>query len=293
MNKTTNIELLEQKITKLIQSVEDAGSWKKPFQSAMASGLPKNHYSDKLYKGANIFFLWMEAIEKGYQSNNWITMKQCNQLKGKVHKGERSTIIFFFKPIEVEELDESTSAMKTVKIPMLKTYRVFNIDQTTLKPDEIATDTIVSPIDECEEFFNSLDICEIKEGGTPYYHTKLDYISIPSINKFIDAPSYYATLAHEYIHSTGHSSRLGRDMDNKRDKYAYEELIAEIGASFVSAHLGIDADDIQDNAKAYLKTWLQSLKDDHKYLWKAMSEASRAFEYILDSTAVTTGILAA
>ena len=293
MEKATTKELLESKITKLIQSVEDAGSWKKPFQSAMASGLPKNHYSNKRYKGANIFFLWMEAIEKGYSTNNWLTMKQCNSLKAKVNKGERSTVIFFFKPIEVEELDESTGELETVVIPMLKTYRVFNIDQTTLKPDDIATDTIVSTIDECEEFFSSLHICELKDGGAPYYHVGLDYISIPSIDKFIDAPSYYVTLAHEYIHSTGHSSRLGRDMENKKDKYAYEELIAELGSCFISAHLGIDADDIQDNAAAYLKSWLKSLKYDHRYLWKAMGEASRAYEYILESTFSTKESVAA
>lgn len=176
---------------------------------------------------------------------------------------------------------------------MLKTYRVFNIDQTTLKPEDIATDTTINPIDECEEFFSLIDICEVKDGTAPYYHVGLDYISIPSIDKFIDAPSYYATLAHEYIHSTSHSSRLGRDMENKKDKYAYEELIAEIGASFVIAHLGIDGDDIQENAKAYLKSWLKSLKDDHKYLWKAMGEASRAFEYILESTSASSNTTAA
>ena len=73
----------------------------------------------------------------------------------------------------------------------------------------------------------------------------------------------------------------------------FQSKFSEIGASFVSAHLGIDGDDIQDNAKAYLKSWLQSLKDDHKYLWKAMGEASKAFEYLLDSATATTETLAA
>lgn len=282
MNKTTNKELLEQKISKLILAVEDAGSWKKPFKVAMASGLPMNHYSKKLYKGANIFFLWLQAIEKGYQTNSWLTMKQCNELNAKVNKGEKANVVFFFKPLEVKELDEITGELETKTIPMLKTYRVFNIDQTTLKPKELSEDTVINPISKCEEFFNSIDMCKVESGSQAFYSARFDYISIPTINKFINAQSYYATLAHEYIHSTGHSSRLNRNMDNKRDKYAYEELIAELGACFISAHLGIDADDIQNNATAYLKSWLKALKNDHKYMWKAMREASKAYEYILE-----------
>lgn len=282
MNKTTNKELLEQKITKLIKAVEDAGSWKKPFKSVMTNGLPINHYSKKLYKGANIFFLWLEAVERGYQSNSWLTIKQCNELNAKVNKDEKATTVFFFKPLEVQELNESTGEFESKTIPMLKTYRVFNIDQTTLKPKELPEDAVINPISRCEEFFSSIDMCDVRSGTQAYYHPTFDYISIPNINKFIDAQSYYATLAHEYIHSTGHSSRLDRDMDNKRHAYAYEELIAELGACFISAHLGIDAQDLQDNATAYLKSWLKALKDDHKYLWKAMGEASRAYEFILE-----------
>jgi antirestriction protein ArdC len=115
---------------------------------------------------------------------------------------------------------------------------------------------------------------------------------MPPINIFTDAASYYATLAHEYIHSTGHASRLDRDMDNKRKAYAYEELIAELGSCFISAHLNIDSDDIQNNAKAYLKSWLKALKDDPKYLWKAMGEATKAYEYIVDSIVATNTIAA-
>jgi antirestriction protein ArdC len=275
-------EQLESKIVKLIETVEDARSWKKPFQGVMSSGLPQNYYSNTRYKGINIFFLWMESIEKGYQTNNWLTLKQCNQLKARVNKGEKSTPVFFFKPYEVKEINTDTGELETKVVPILKSYRVFNIDQTTLKPVESTPTVTVDPIPKCKKFFESIDICEIRDGGSPYYAVSGDYISMPSINKFISSKSYYATLAHEYIHSTGHSSRLDRNMDPKRESYAYEELIAELGASFISAHLHIDAYDIQNNAKAYLKSWLKSLKNDPKYLYKAMSEASKAFEYIVD-----------
>jgi antirestriction protein ArdC len=275
-------EQLESKIVKLIETVEDARSWKKPFQGVMTSGLPMNYYSNTRYKGINIFFLLMESIEQGYQTNNWLTLKQCNQLKAKVNKGEKSTPVFFFKPYEVNELNTDTGELESKVVPILKSYRVFNIDQTTLKPVESTSTVTVDPIQRCKKFFESIDICKIKDGTQPYYAVTGDYISMPSISKFIDAESFYATLAHEYIHSTGHHTRLDRNMDSKRESYAYEELVAELGASFISAHLHIDANDIQNNAKAYLKSWLQSLKNDPKYLYKAMSEASHAFEYIVD-----------
>lgn len=293
MEKLTAKEKLESKISALIEKVKEAGSWKKPFKSAIASGLPMNHTTGKHYKGINIFFLWMESIECGYSTNSWLTMKQCNSLGGKICKGEKATTVFFFKLLEIQEQDEFTGDMVDKTIPMLKTYRVFNIDQTTLKPQSLDDGVTINPIPKCEEFFGSIDLCEVRDGIAPYYAVTTDYISMPPINKFIDANSYYVTLAHEYIHSTGHKSRLDRDISNKREAYAYEELIAEIGSCFISAHLQIDADDIQENAKAYLKSWLQFLKDDPKYLWTAMTQATKAYEYILDSTITTSKPLAA
>jgi antirestriction protein ArdC len=271
--------VLEEKISQLIEQVETAGSWRAPFKQTMALGLPINHHSQTYYSGANIFFLWMEAQKQHYQTNHWLTMKQCNLLKGRVLKGEKSTTVFFFKPIEVEEENEHGEVEKK-KVPMLRSYKVFNLDQTTLKPKEEHSQSKVDPMLECEAFFEGIDLCNIQEGTQPYYSPKEDYISMPSIDRFIDAPSYYATLAHEMIHATGHESRLHRSMSSKKAHYAYEELIAELGASFVCAHLGIDAEDIQNNAAAYLKSWLASLKEDPRYLWSAMREASLAFTYL-------------
>lgn len=286
--KPTQKELLEEKIKTLIETVEQSGSWKKPFKSVMTNGLPMNYFSNNYYKGANIFFLWMHSLDMGYQTNNYLTLNQCNKLKAKVNKGEKSTLVFFFKPKEISEIN-SDGEVEVKTIPILKSYRVFNIDQTTLKPKVNLDETsVVETISRCEEFFSSLDLCPIKEGNAPYYAVNSDYISIPNINYFINSNSYYATLAHELIHCTGHKSRLNRNMDNKRKDYAYEELIAELGACFISSYLNIDEDDIQNNAKAYLKSWLKALKDDSKYLYKAFSEASRAFEYILKISETTT-----
>lgn len=279
---------LNEKIEKLIGQVELAGSWIKPFKQAMSCGMPQNFSTGVNYKGANVFFLWLEAMENGYSSNNWLTMNQCNKLKGKVIKGSKATPIFFFKPLSVNKEIEKDGKTETVEqyIPMLKTYYVFNIEQTTLKIEDIETieNSNNELIEECENFFNALDFINVKDNNSPFYSPIQDFIGMPSINKFIDSEEYYATLAHEFIHSTGHTTRLNRDMSNKKASYAYEELIAELGSAFVSAHLGIDKEPIQDNCKAYLKSWLKHLKDDKKYLWKAMSEASKAFEFLINAS---------
>lgn len=243
--------------------------------------MPQNFSTGINYKGANIFFLWMEAMDKNYSSNNWLTMNQCNKLKGKVLKGSKSTPIFFFKPIERKEEIDGEEVVKF--IPMLKVYNVFNIEQTTLKIEDIEVmNNDNKTINLCEDFFNSLDLVEIKDDKSPYYAPALDYIGMPSINNFSSSKEYYATLGHEFVHATGHNTRLKRDISNKKASYAYEELIAELGSAFISAHLGIDSEPIQDNCAAYLKSWLKSLKDDKKYLWKAMSEASKAFDYLIN-----------
>lgn len=281
--KVDNKAVLNEKIEKLIEQVELAGSWIRPFKKAISGGMPKNFSTGANYKGANIFFLWLEAIDKNYSSNEWLTMKQCNLLKGKILKGSKATPIFFFKPIEIKEEKDGEEIEKT--IPMLKVFYVFNIEQTTLKnenKDEVFNNN--STIDLCEDFFASLNFIDIKKDTKPFYSCTDDFIGIPDINSFISSEEYYATLSHELIHSTGHKTRLDRDMSQK--SYAYEELIAELGSAFVSAYLGIDKEPIQDNCKAYLKGWLKSFKDDKKYLWKAMGEASKAFDFLIDEAEI-------
>lgn len=111
----SNKLLLESKISSLINQVKESGSWKKPFKEVMINGLPSNYYSNNLYKGANIFFLWMEAIQKHYQTNYWLTLKQCNKLKAKVNKGEKASVVFFFKPLEVKDINDDGEAENNAK----------------------------------------------------------------------------------------------------------------------------------------------------------------------------------
>lgn len=283
---------LNQTIARIIDKVETAGSWVKPFSAAIGAGYPLGA-NDRPYTGVNAFNLMLIAAERGYTSRRWKTFKQIKADGNSVKKGEKATPIFFFKPIKIEETDPETGETEEKTIPYLKKYLVFNLDQTKEgDPEAEAAEAAAAldpdaprPIDRAEAFYSALDYLEIVE-GVPSYNPARDSIAMPPLENFISAEEYYSTLGHEYIHSTGHRDRLNREgITNKAARfgselYAKEELIAELGSVLLMAHLGITAEPVQDNSAAYLKSWLRKLKDDPKELWRAAAEASKAAEWL-------------
>lgn len=295
MKKNTNAaketkDRLNETLIKIIDKVEEAGSWVKPFKASIASGAPANAQTGKYYNGVNVLNLWMMAEDKGFKSNEWATFKQLKTKGFSVLKGSKSTEIFFFKPIQIkgEAEDIKTGKTETVTktIPMIKSYRVFNLDQTDAPKAALAEEgETVETIAHAEEFYSNLDYLEVTTGAQASYSPTYDSITMPHINDFIGSEEFYSTLGHEYIHSTGHSSRQDRPKGNKfgSEAYAYEELIAELGSVLLMAHLGLNEEPTQDNSAAYLKSWLKKLKDDPKQLWKAASAASKGLNYLLEA----------
>ncbi len=280
--KITNYDKLDSIVENLIAKVETAGSWIKPFKSAIQGGMPINGVTKKEYQGINVFTLWGTAMEKGYTSNIWFTFNQLKAKKQTVIKGEKSTQIFFFKPLQVEDKDKDDGSKKTIF--MLKSYNVFNIEQTDIEIPVVEVEEVTENevIETAKEFFDNLDYLEVKQHSQPHYRPSDDTIGMPHINDFVSADEYYSTLGHEFIHSTGIETRLNRDNFNSRktSDYAFEELVAEIGSIFVMARLGLNAEPIQDNSAAYLKGWLKSLENDKKMLWRAASQAHKAFGFL-------------
>ena len=264
----------DEMTAKLIEKIESGEStnWIKPWKT----GLPKNHITGKHYSGANIVFLWNEAEEKGYSSNDWLTFNQIRKLGATVKKGEKATPVFFFKPFEIEEEDEETGEVIVKTIPLLKVYNVFNIDQTTIEVEK----NEVEKTPEIEEFITNTGAV-IKQALQAYYQPKNDFIGIPSIETFISEEHYYSTLLHELAHWTGHPSRLNRDQSGKfgSEDYAFEELIAETASCFLNAELGIDWEEMQHTE--YLKSWLKAIKAEPKILWKAASQAQKVVNYLM------------
>ncbi len=196
------------------------------------------------YRGMNTFWLWMVAEAAGFASPYWMTYRQCQALGGQVRKGEKSTIAIFYRTydrqVEGEDGEDDTETRR-----VLKAYAVFNADQCDGLPAMYQPDP-PAPAGEPEGreasldgFFASIGAALRHHGSEAYYEPVADRISMPPAALFDGYDHYYATLAHELSHWTGHGSRLARDLKNRfgSEAYAAEELVALSGQSAPSATL--------------------------------------------------------
>jgi len=231
---------------------------------------PLNPSSNRQYNGINIVILWLRAIKVGYASNQWLTYKQSKDINLQVKKNERGTKIVFFKNLVVDDKDSDEEK----SIPMLRQYSVFNRDQMEGPLSDSEIENNPSDID---AFIKSIDFELVT--GKPAYIPSLNLVKMPPIGNFDDQSSYFATIFHELIHWTGHESRLDRVSCTEfgSPEYAFEELIAELGAAFLCAEFGVTAE--QRHAD-YIDSFLKLLKDDNKAIFRAAAAASKACDYL-------------
>ena len=252
--------------------------WRKPW----ASSIPSNYISGKRYTGINTFLLGLSNYENPY----WLTFKQINGQGGFIKKGEKASIVVYFTLLDKKQDESKNDSDKKNKIPMMKYYNVFNWEQTTGIPEKIPVEEKDNDsILECEKIINNMkDRPLLKNGSDAYYSPKEDYISIPSLSRFDSSEDYFACLFHEMTHWTGHQTRLNREGIKKvafgSECYSKEELIAEMGASFLSGITGISGKVI-DNSTSYIQSWLQVLKGDKKFVISAAAQAQKAANFIL------------
>lgn len=244
--------------------------------SGAASGLPANFSTGTAYSGINIMLLWSSAAELGYTDPRWLTYKQAAEQGGQVRKGEHGTTIIYYKMLEKEN-----EAGETEHIPMLKTFTVFNVQQIDNLAVEYAALPAASfdPIEKAEALTVRSGAKITEKGIQAFYRPSTDEIYLPERFRFNNAADFYATQLHELIHWTGAKSRLNREKGGKygSDKYAFEELIAELGCAFLMADLGITGD-VQH--ESYISSWLKALNDDKRFIFKAASAASKAHRYL-------------
>lgn len=279
---------------KIIERLETAGdSWLKPWKNDGSVGsLPQSVSTGKSYRGANLMYLWAIAQEKQYTSNQWGTFKAWVDKGACVKKGEKATFIVFWSTFNKigESEDNDNTEVVGKKVFWSKPYPVFNADQVEgyTQPEriEISLDARVNDIDNFIEQTGA----DIRHGGSSAYYMSPnprdgDYIQMPNFHAFKDAESYYSTLFHEVTHWTGSQNRLKRGFGNRfgSESYAFEELIAELGASFLCADLGISQAPRDDHAK-YIKGWLKVLKSDKKAIFTAASAAQKAMDYLHELT---------
>jgi antirestriction protein ArdC len=278
-------EKIYQMVTDRILSLLEQGTipWNRPWSGSASKEHPMNLESQREYRGMNVFLL----SAMGFSSRYWLSFKQAKERGGHVRKGERSTPVIFWKRLAVA--DKETGDPK--EIPMIRYYSVFNLDQIEgIKPPD-ALEPVVNE-------FNPIERAEAIIAGMPnppmiihsepraYYRPAADTVNLPKPELFAKPEHYYSTAFHELAHSTGHETRLKRRPSAVLrffgDKeYSREELVAEMGAAFLSAEAGIEQAVIENQA-AYLQSWISVLKGSPKLVVQAASAAQAAADFILN-----------
>jgi antirestriction protein ArdC len=262
---------------------EGVTPWRKPWS---VSGFGHhNYFSRRPYRGINTLILAITAQMCGYNSPAWTTYKKAAEHGAQVRKGEKGTPIIFWKTVDVEDKADPD---KTKKIPMARTYYVFNTDQIDgiewSAPDREPVE-IRDALKQVVDNYPNPPRIEHAAGDSAHYTPATDVITLPLLEQFHDEKAFAETVLHECVHSTGHTSRLGRFIDNRvgcRGAYAKEELIAEIGASMLMQHVGIEPD--MPQMASYVQGWLKALEDDETLIIKAAQAAQKAMDHILGAT---------
>ncbi len=256
--------------------------WQKPWQGA------QNIVSQKQYRGINALLLG----SSDFGSPNWLTFKQARDLGGSINKGAKSTPVIYYKLLKKTD-DAGNPVMRPngreAVIPMVRWSNAFNLEQTSgiEPPAQTPTKHDSAPLDRAEEVKQGADFCGLHHTGfAALYSPKDDVIRVPSPQSFKSPEDYYHTLFHEMTHATGHGTRLDREgitspVQFGSERYAKEELIAELGASFISNEAGI-LDAVRfDNSAAYLNSWVRNLENDPRMIVSAASQAQRGADFVL------------
>jgi antirestriction protein ArdC len=280
-----------ERVTNQIVSELERGvrPWMKPWNAEHAAGrITRPLRGNGIpYQGINVLMLWSAAIERGYAAPIWMTFKQALDFKAHVRKGEQGSLVVYADKIIRTETDAKTGDQVEQAIPFMKGYTVFNVEQIDGLPERFYAkpqprSETVQRVARVESFF-AVTGADVRHGGNrAFYSPSSDHVQMPPIEAFRDAEGYYATLAHEVTHWTRHPSRLARDFGRKRfgdEGYAIEELVAELGAAFLSADLELTPE-VRDDHAAYIASWIKVLKNDKRAIFSAASHAQRAADFL-------------
>ena len=262
--------------------------WLQPWNAEHAAGRITRplRANGQAYKGINVLMLWGDAQAKGFVCPIWMTYRQALELGGQVKKGEHGSLVVYADKITRTETADNGDEIEH-EIPFMKGYTVFNCEQIENLPAHFyATAAPLAPAPAriaAAESFAANTGATIRSGGNrAYYSVTDDYVQMPPFECFRDAESFYATLWHEMTHWTRHASRLNREFGRERwgdAGYAAEELVAELGAAFLCADLGVTAEP-RDDHSSYLASWLEVLKSDKRAIFTAAAHAQRATDFL-------------
>jgi antirestriction protein ArdC len=281
--------------------------WRKPWATDPNAGRWTNIHSKKMYRGINVLLLECTAMDMGFNHRWWGTYKQWADLGCQVKKRPEDAkywgtrIVFWeFKEIKSKDDDEDGEKKTPKKVPFLRTYVVFNLEQVDdpdgklakYRIDEKASalidpKAVDDPIFDMAKEVIAGTKADIRHGGdrafyrlpTPYEdwpkHTEGDWINVPEPAMFVSPADYYYTNFHELGHWS--EVRLGQ----KDEKYAFNELVAEMASCFLAQACAIPQSQVMDNHERYLAHWLQAMGGDPSFIFKASSAATKATDLIL------------
>lgn len=277
-----------------------AGDFKKSWIAVGADGVtPHNAATAHVYRGVNSILLSFAALKFDYKLGRWMTFLQAKDLGGSV-KGQKSrTIVNYghsFRDKNNNKINEETykrllkAGAEPKAIPYLKKISVFNVAQIEGLPSKYYKTKKIenlqgfNALEEPEYILNNCGAqIEEKPQDRAFYAPALDRIVLPLREQFKgSAENFYSVAFHEIGHWTGHSSRCDRNLEGSfgSPKYAFEELVAEMSASFLCAVCGLDFD--MKNSASYIDSWIKGLKDDKKAFIKAAKLAQNASDYIIE-----------
>jgi antirestriction protein ArdC len=270
---------------RIVSAIEaGAGEWQMPWHRGSGGRHPVNIASGNKYRGVNVLGLWVDAQVNGYGSHLWGTYRQWAERGATVRKGQKASYVVFYKEIEVDtaEGEENDSNRRLIA----RATPVFNADQVDGFQDVVA----VSPVEEVQgvdAFIAATGAVIVHGGNRACFVPKLDEIHMPERASFTGSntsnatEAYYSTVLHELTHWTAPAHRCDRDLSGRfgSEAYAMEELVAELGAAFLCAELGITVEPRADHAQ-YLAHWLKVLKADKRAVFTAASNAAEAVSFL-------------
>ena len=273
-----------------------------PWEATWKTSRPENAVTGKAYRGVNSLWLSMLSACKGYTDPRWCTFNQAKESGWSVRKGEKSAHIEFWSLYD-KKTKKTVSRADAVRIVdadpdrkddiilMSRTYCVFNAAQIDGIPEpEVVPRTDIGELRAKRDLLlKNMCLGFREEGDRAYYTPSMDRVTLPPEESFYDVYGYMATFLHECGHATGHETRLNRDLSGAfgSEKYAKEELRAEIASAFTAQALGLTdghagrAGDI-DNHKAYIQSWAQTIKSDPNELFAAIRDAEKISDYLLE-----------
>jgi len=246
----------------------------------VTSSMPRSLATKKEYRGINVFLLASMQFSQPW----FLTYNQIKERGGSIKQGERACPIVFWKWID------RTDPEDTNKVPLLRYYNVFNVEQAEGidYPEIQESSNTFTPIESAELVIASMPKRPLIHhmGNRACYNTLTDIVTLPPQSAFQSPEEYYCTAFHELTHSPMAEKRLNRKVSIQVHKfgdeeYSKEELVAEMGASFLSGHCGIENTTIENSA-AYIAGWLKALKNDKTLLIHAAAQAQKAADYILN-----------